>query len=171
MQTNPNWKLHIIYDGPAPDQILSIMESLMKDSRIRFYQSPERYQRYGHPNRRIMLQTIECSSKDFILLTNDDNYYVPRFVEFMFKEVIFNTGIIYCDTVHSHMDYRLHTSELKENFIDLGAFIVRADVAKETGFLYDHFSADGRYAEDCVATCQRRHLKSVKIKKPLFVHN
>jgi hypothetical protein len=171
VQTSVLWKLHVVYDGPAPQRIINIMEPLMQDDRVKFYQSPERYQKYGHPNRRTMLQTLKCDDKDFILLTNDDNYYTPRFVEFMLKEVKWNTGIVYCDTVHSHMEYALHRSELKENMIDIGAFIVRADIAKRTGFKHDHFSADGVYAEECVQTCNQKRLKVVKINKPLFVHN
>jgi hypothetical protein len=171
LQSSPEWVLHIVYDGPAPQGILDIVTPFLSDSRIHFYQSPERYQKYGHPNRRTMLQTIECGSRDFILLSNDDNMYVPRFVEFVLKEVKFNTGLIYCDTVHSHMEYNLHISQLAENFIDIGAFVVRADVAKITGFNYDHFSADGKYAEECMQTCNRMSLKAVKINKPLFIHN
>jgi hypothetical protein len=171
VQTNPDWVLHIVHDGPAPEQIIQIMGTLIKDSRVIFYQSEERYQNYGHPNRRTMLQTIECDAIDYILMTNDDNYYTPRFVEFMFREVKPNIGIIYCDTVHSHFEYTINISSLVENGIDIGAFIVRADIAKMTGFNYDHFSADGKYAEECVTTCTQQHLGFVKINKPLFIHN
>lgn len=175
VQTNPNWVLHIVYDGPAPAGILELVDPFLsgakKDERIHFYQTSQRYQNYGHPNRRSMIQSVVCEPNDFLLLTNDDNYYVPRFVEFMLKEADNRTGIIFCDTVHSHMEYNLHVSQLRENFIDIGAFIVRADVAKATGFNHDHFSADGVYAEECHRTCNARGLKVVKIAKPLFIHN
>jgi hypothetical protein len=97
--------------------------------------------------------------------------YVPVFVEKMLDVVKHNTGIVYCNTVHSHMQYDVHLSELKENFIDIGAFIVRADAAKKTGFNHDHFSADGRYAEECVGTCRAMGLQIIKIHKPYFIHN
>jgi hypothetical protein len=171
VQSNPDWVLHIVYDGPAPQGILDIVTPLLIKDKIIFYQSEERYQCYGHPNRRSMLQAVQCSPHDFILLGNDDNYYVPKFIEWMTKFIDNTVGLVYCDTVHSHMEYDLHRSELKENFIDIGSFIVRADVAKETGFNYDHFSADGRYAEECHATCKAKGLRVVKVQKPLFVHN
>lgn len=175
IQTNPDWVLHIIYDGPAPEKILDIIEPFThghrKDNRIHFYQSEERYQAYGHPNRRSMLQSVQCDPHDFILLSNDDNYYVPVFIEKMIEAIKSNTGIVYCNTVHSHMQYDINVSELKENFIDIGAFIVRADVAKHTGFNHDHFSADGRYAEECYGTCVSKGLKAIKIHKPYFIHN
>ena len=175
IQTCPDWTLSIVYDGEAPQGIMDIVEPFIsgnrKDERIRFYCSEERYQKFGHPNRRSMLQSLKCDLNDFILLSNDDNYYIPVFIEKMIETVKFNTGIVYCDTVHSHMQYDINVSELKENFIDIGAFIVRADVAKITGFNHDHFSADGRYAEECYGTCVSKGLKAIKIHKPYFIHN
>ena len=176
LQSNPNWVLHIVYDGKAPERIVDIITPYMpggnkEDGRVHFYESPERYQKYGHPNRRSMLQAIECDPNDFILMTNDDNYYVPKYVEYMLKAVDNRTGIVYCNTVHSHFEYNLNSSELRENAIDMGAFMVRADVAKQTGFNHDHFSADGTYAEECVRTCQYKGLKMTKVHKPLFIHN
>jgi len=177
VQTNKNWILHIVYDGPPPQDVKNVVapyvdkDSKYYDTRIDFWKSLERYQHYGHPNRRTMLETIPTNPSDFILMTNDDNYYVPVFVDYMLKECKFGVGIVYCDTVHSHADYDVHISQLKENCIDMGAFIVRADIAKETGFNYDHFSADGVYAEECLQTCIRRKLLAIKIKKPLFIHN
>lgn len=175
IQTSPDWVLHVVYDGPAPQRILDIIEPFThghrKDDRIHFYQSEERYQNFGHPNRRSMLQSIQCDPNDFILLSNDDNYYVPLFVEKMTDVIKPHTGIVYCNTVHSHMQYDVHISELKENFIDIGAFIVRADVAKRTGFNHDHFSADGVYAEGCLSTCRGMGLQTIKIHKPYFIHN
>jgi hypothetical protein len=53
----------------------------------------------------------------------------------------------------------------------MGAFIVRADIAKENGFNHDHFSADGTYAEECARSCQRRGASIKKVNKAIFVHN
>jgi len=175
LQTDGRWILHIVYDGKAPEDILDIIEPFIsgkrKDDRVHFYQSVERYQKYGHPNRKMMLQVIECRTDDFILMTNDDNYYVPRFIEFMMKEINGRAGIIYCNTIHSHANYDINYSELRENAIDMGAFIVKADIAKKTGFNHDHFSADGTYAEECLRNCLQRRLKAIKINKCLFIHN
>lgn len=175
IQTNPNWVLHIIHDGPSPQRILDIIgifiDGARKDERIHFYESKERYEKYGHPNRRSMLQEIQADQKDFILMTNDDNYYICRFVEFFLKEVRPNTGMVYCNTLHSLTEYVIHNSTIGQGGIDMGAFIVRADVAKETGFNHDDAQADGFYAGECLARCQRKGLIAVKIEKALFVHN
>ena len=170
-QSRSNWELHVIYDGPVPDNIKNIM-ALYYDERIQFTYSPERNNQYGHPNRKLMLDTvIPHNSKDYVLMTNDDNYYVPLFVEYMLGECKHNTGMVYCDTVHSHGQYNINKSELRENAIDMGAFIVRCDVAKRTGFNHTNFSADGKYAEECHAMCKKMGLKAIKVNKPLFVHN
>lgn len=175
VQTDRRWALHIVYDGPAPQKILDVInpfiEGPRKDPRIHFYESQIRNEKYGHPNRRMMLQSIQTNPGDYILMGNDDNYHIVRSVEFILKEAKPGIGIIYWDTVHSHMEYNLHISELKENSIDMAAFAVREDIAKKTGFNYDHFSADGSYAEECYANCKRKGLKAVKINKPLLVHN
>jgi hypothetical protein len=175
LQSSRAWVLHIVYDGAAPDDILKIVNPFIdgdrKDERVRFYQSAERYQKYGHPNRRAMLQSIKCDPKDFILMTNDDNYHIVRSIEFITGYAKNNTGLIFWDTVHSHMAYNLHISEIGENHIDMAAFAVRADIAQKTGFNYDHFSADGSYCVECANNCKRRGLKIVKVNKPLLVHN
>lgn len=173
VQTNPNWMLHIVYDGPAPQEITNIVAPFIEadKERVHFYQSAERYQQYGHPNRSSMLQSIVTEPNDYILMTNDDNYYVPLFVDFMLASVHRDEGIVYCDTIHSHLAYDLHISELRENHIDIGAFMVRADIAKTVGFNHVHFSADGTYAEECLRYCQKRSINVIKVKKPLFIHN
>lgn len=175
VQTDPRWTLHIVHDGPASERLLSAVQPFVsgdrKDERIHFYQTVERYQKYGHPNRRSMLQNLDVNPNEFILLTNDDNYHIPRSVEFIRAEMRNRVGMIYWNTVHSHAGYDINYSEIRENQIDMAAFCVRADIAKATGFNHDHFSADGTYAEECLRNCVRKGLKAVKINKCLLVHN
>lgn len=170
LQTNPNWVLYIIYDGTPPKEIFDVISSY-EDKRIIFEHTPKRNGNYGHPNRDIMLQQIGGSNTDFVLITNDDNYYVPKFIEYMFNMIDNNTGIVYCDTVHSLLNYTLHKSVLRERGIDMGAFIVRFDIAKLVGFKSIHESADGAYAAECKRYCDNRGMLSKYIPKPLFVHN
>lgn len=170
LQTNPNWRLHIIHDGPAPISIKDIVVSY-RDNRISFCETVEVIGNYGHPNRRTMLESLPSSNKDWVLITNHDNYYVPKFVEYFLDLCDSTVGLVYCNTIHSHYSYTLHYSKLAVSGIDMGAFIVRLDVAKETGFNYTHFAADGRYVEECVDTCKRKNLRTKYIDKFLFVHN
>lgn len=170
LQTNPSWRLHIIHDGPAPIAVKDIVTNY-RDSRISFCETAEVMGNYGHPNRRTMLESLPSSSKDWVLITNHDNYYVPKFVEYFLNLCDSTAGMVYCNTIHNHYSYNLHYSKLTEGGIDMGAFIVRLDVAKKIGFAHVHFAADGRYAVDCKKLCEKIGLQIKYIDKFLFVHN
>lgn len=170
LQTNPNWELAIIHDGRASQDVLDTI-NLYSDYRIIFSESEQRNQQYGHPNRKMMLEKMEMSSEDFVLITNDDNYYAPVFVEYMLREINPNVGMVYCDSVHSHFQYIHHKTQVRVDYIDIGSFIVRIDIAKRVGFGGVAFNADGVYACLCFDTCRKFGLCSAYIPKPLFVHN
>jgi hypothetical protein len=171
LQTNPNWVLHIIHDGPPPREIPAVM-SLYHDFRIQYEETPQVNGNWGHPNRQIMLHKMVLNHRDFVLMTNDDNMYVPSFVGEFLKKARNgeNVGMVYCDTMHSYMEYEILKTQLKENLIDMGSFIVRVDVAKKVGFTHIHFSADGTYAVNCAAQCRSGRLACLYIPKPLFIH-
>jgi hypothetical protein len=171
VQTDPRWELSVIYDGPAPPEIKDIMGLYVGSNKIKFYCSEKRNGNYGHPNRRMMLDKLIGDSEDFVLLTNEDNYYAPVFVEKVLTHATRTVGVITYYTVHSHFDYDIHNPVLTEGGIDMGAFIVRFDIAKTVGFHYDHFSADGVYAQECGVLCKSKRMEVLNIPKPLFVHN
>lgn len=183
VQTCPDWKMYIIHDGPASREELRTVSFYHDDKRIEWYTSAKRYHsketpNYGHPNRRAMLQQIKGKPDDFVLITNDDNYYVPKFIEYFMEMAKPDVGFIYCDTVtriaypdQITLDYKMLFTKIRRSCIDMGSFIVRLDVAQETGFNFDTFDADGIYAEQCNETRAKKGLRAVYIAKPLFVHN
>ena len=168
VQTDPKWEMHIIHDGPAPQEVKNIIPN---DPRVNFYETKQRMKNYGHPNRRYLLNTIAARPNDFILITNDDNYYVPMFVQFMRAEVKQGVGIVYNDCLHNYYSYNVLKSKMQINYIDMGSFIVRADVAKAVGFTSDAFHADGIYAEACAGYCNSHGLLIKYIPKSLMIHN
>jgi GT2 family glycosyltransferase len=183
VQTDQRWELTVVHDGPCSRKVTDTMKLYSKDKRIFYTESIKRYGCYGHPNRAAMLSQLKGEKDDFVLITNDDNYYVPIFVEMFLKEAKNDIGIVYCDMVHSHVKYdteftQLHPVWLREKFIDMGAFIVRLSIAQENGFNNCYnldgtpcFSADGKYAEECNNLAVSKGLKPVHIKRMLFVHN
>jgi GT2 family glycosyltransferase len=174
LQTSPDWTCEIWHDGVAPQEVLDIMARYAHDDRIVLKCSPERYGKYGHPNRRRALNELVGDPKsDFVLHSNADNYYTMNFVEDTLLQVKErkNVGIVMCDCIHSHLRWEYHKSRLFEGGIDLGAAIVRLDIAKQVGFKFDHFSADGAYLEECGRVASRMGLCAVHIQKGLFVHN
>ena len=170
VQTDVRWNLHIVHDGPAPDDIKDII-ALYDDPRITFCETTERHGQWGHPNRKWMLEQLGENSVDYVLITNDDNYYVPKFVEYFLNEGKKTVGFIYCNTVHSYMGYDVLITRVKECSIDVGSFAVRLDMAKKIGFQHMYEQADGRYAEECAVVCLVMKLKLVHIDKPIFIHN
>ena len=171
IQSYSQWQIHIIHDGPAPKEVKDVVDSY-NDARIQYYETPTVNGAWGHPNRKIALKQLSLNHRDYVLITNDDNYYVPDFIRIFMNECRNEfVGFVYCNTVHSYEKYNLFVSKVKENCIDMGSFIVKLDVAKRVGFNHTHLSADGKYAEDCANYCKRRRLRIVHVEKPLFVHN
>lgn len=170
VQSCDKWRLTVVHDGNAPPEIKDIM-GWYHDERISFIETDIVGGHYGHLNRKAFLQKISGDRDDFVLITNEDNYYIPEFVEFFLHECKPHVGMVFCNTVHSYMEYNILLTKVKENHIDMGSFIVRLDVAKQTGFNHIHLSADGRYAEECLQTCHKKGLVAIGINKPLFTHN
>jgi hypothetical protein len=171
LQTDKDWNLYIIYDGPLPPSIKKVMDFFTPDKRIWLFNSPKRLGDWGHPNRKTMLNIIQGFEDDFVLITNHDNYYCPVFVEYMLKAAKQDIAIVYCNTVHSHNNYDTQRSALKLNSIDMGAFIVRYSIAKKVGFNNTSFGADGLYAEECYKYAVDNGYGTVHINKSLFIHN
>jgi hypothetical protein len=170
LQTLDNWKLYIVHDGPASDEMTKMVEPYLSD-KTSFECTPQVNGSWGHPNRGLMLDKLKANDDDYVLITNDDNYYVQKFIEFMLFQTASNVGIVYCDTLHSYLQYAAHKSTIRKNGIDMGAFVVSYPIAKEVGFKSTVFEADGIYAERCGALCKQRNLKMMYIPKTLFIHN
>jgi hypothetical protein len=169
-QTDHRWTLSIVHDGTVPEDIKRVID-YHKDLRVRFDNTPECNGLWGHPNRAMMLDRLAGACDDFVLITNDDNYYVPMFVQLFLEQCRADVGMVYCNTVHSYMKYDILYTRVKENMIDMGSFIVRQSVAKAVGFKHRHEQADGRYAEECATYCNQHRLRVIYIDKALFIHN
>ena len=79
--------------------------------------------------------------------------------------------MIHCDMLHSYTDYGIFKTQPKISRIDMGAFVVRADIAKKVGFNSVRFEADGQYCEEVVKFCGENNYRVLHIDKILFVHN
>ena len=170
VQTNKNWQMYIIHDGPTPQEITDVVTEF-NDERLILCESKVRKGKWGHPNRKMMLDKIPCEPEDLILLTNDDNYYVTTFVDKMLTGMTKAVGMVYCDMLTNYYDYDVVHCVPKVNRIDMGAFVVRADIANKVGFNSVKFQADGEYCEEVVKCCKENNYRVLKIEKILFVHN
>jgi hypothetical protein len=156
-QSYEGWRLDIIHDGPD-----AVMEELVnayaaKDPRIHFEATKERHNDWGHTLREMGLR--DCGT-EWILFTNDDNYYAPRFLQYMFEAIQKdNLDLVLCNMVHSHPnpgkykqdDYHLFDSFPRKNYVDIGNFIIRTAIAQRVGFADHSYAADGEFIDRVMA--------------------
>jgi len=175
VQTNPNWRVYVIHDGPMPKELDVIMALYKDDPRISFQFTEERIECSGFPNRDMMIKKIIGADNDFVMSTNDDNYYATTFVENMIALAEQGVGFVYCNMVHSgHWgpgEYQVIDTKIEVCQIDIGAFAVKLPLAKKVGITTKTAVADGIYAEACLAECNATGLATAKTERILYVHN
>ena len=175
-QTLQNFKLLILHDGPDER-----MQALLEDygqrhrERIGYAFSPVRHNDYGHSLRE---WGITLAQTPYLLITNDDNYYAPRFLEYMFAAIERqNLDVVMCNMIHSHENpgrrrqssYKLFVTHPHKFEMDIGCFIVRTSYAKQTGFRDKTHDGDGTYFEDILQCTPPPRVG--KVARVLFVHN
>ncbi len=167
-QTDPDWHAHVIIDkdDSVPQRDITRMMALLISDKIEVSFTDQRYNDFGHTLRE---RGKNLSKADYIVMTGDDNYYTPNFVEELRRASERDKpGLIYWDMVHSHYGYNFFKCQLGNNQIDMGAFATRNDLAKQIT-LGKEYDADGRFV---VKYLEKFSLKTTyKINKVLFVHN
>lgn len=162
-QTNPNWCANVVIDGENKFSCPLFFEDYPPN--IVFTHLDKRYNDYGHTPREVGKQ---MSTADYVVLTNDDNYYTPNFVDELLKAAVDKPGIVYWDMVHSYYNYSYFKCQPSFNQIDMGAFATRRDMAQSV-HMKTTFAADGLFIDELRAKYPLE--KIVKINKVLFIHN
>lgn len=164
-QENPSWSLTIVHDGPNENLKKSLIsEGYLSDPRINFEQTSIRLGKYGHPIRRKYLQKMPDDG--YVVLTNGDNYYVPRLV----GEILNNgSDFIYWDFKSHHSRYLTGESKLECNKIDMGCVAIKSNIAKNVGFNSVKFAADWDYFNEVIKSNKVK--KIAKIDGVYFIHN
>jgi len=176
-QTAPNWRLKVYHDGPDAE-FDRIMGEFAREAgpRVSYFHSEQRFNDYGHSLRQLALQD---AGGDYVLLTNDDNYYVPRFLEFLTGAIASTQAdVVMFDMVHSHdrpgcrplPAYSYFQTQYSRGNIDMGAAVVKTELARAAGFRDKSHDGDATYFED-VARARGGALSVCKISRTLFVHN
>lgn len=189
-QTEKNWTLLVIHDG-EDEEFLHVMEEfrVVDPLRISYRCSKTRFNDYGHSLREIGLKD---ATGDYVLITNADNYYVPRALHFFneafckrsarfYQRTLEKPDVVICDMVHSHQNpgarrapsYSYFQVSYKRNEIDMGAAIVERKLAQQSGFKDKSFSADASYFEAVLSEKKKMNGKLfiIKIPRVLLVHN
>jgi glycosyltransferase involved in cell wall biosynthesis len=170
-QTHQDWELHIIHDGQN-DNYREWVNSY-KDKRIIYSENIPRQVNYGHPIRQKALQDIKNNiygtDCNYIVITNEDNYFVPTYLQKMiegFKEDIVAT---YCSMLYNQIDYNIMNCTLQLGNIDCSCVMVRKDVACDVGWRSMEHSSDWIYFSDIIQKYGAD--KWIKVGGYLIVHN
>ena len=173
-QTANNWRLKVIHDGPN-EKFTQIMQTFAnaKPNQVEFFCTPFRYHDYGHTLRQI---GIDQAQGDYLLITNADNYFIPKAVEYL-DGVMGRSDVVLFDMVHSHNrpggrdlpPYSYFETDYRRGSIDVSSAIVRTKMAKKVGFQDKSHDGDATYFEDILKSCEP--LSVLKLSQILFVHN
>lgn len=170
-QTVDRWKIHVIADHPPDDVMVKfnkIKEFFKDDERIRFTVMDKRYNDWGHTLRNYGL---EHATEDWVLMTGEDNYYTPIFVNDLLSVATPNVHFVYCDMIHNWTNFQyLHIScKPKWGQIDIGNFIARTEYANQLRLDVKNEQADGKFVEEYIQKFPNGAIRHIK--KPLYVHN
>jgi glycosyltransferase involved in cell wall biosynthesis len=171
-QTVPNWKVHVVLDGYFKE-IDKIHAFFAFDNRIRWTVINGPNNDYGNTPRMYGLQTC---NEDWVVMTGDDNYYSPVFVEEFFNVVDDKTNFVCWDTLLNFTNrdpkYRgIQYTQPFPEYIDLGAFATRPQLARQITYKVKSETGDGEFAQDYVASFCNEQDSYKKIDKLLYVHN
>ena len=153
-QTIQNFQIIFLHDGPHEPTRLIISDLYARHpNQIAYFFTNKRYNDYGHSLREM---GIAMADGDYLLITNDDNYYSPKFIEYMCDEIAQkNLDIVLCDMIHSHQDlglkresHNLLITEPRRYHADIGCFLARTELAKKAGFRDKTHDGDATYLED-----------------------
>ena len=168
-QSNPNWTAHIVADCPEEDVTNRIKEmvTFFNDDRIKLTILPERYNDWGHTPRQYGLDN---ATEEWVIMTGEDNYYVPEFVDLMLKESI-NQHFVYCNMVHNwiNKEYIPIQSILELGSIDIGSFMTKTNLANKIKLRTTEEWADWYFVEEFQKKFKVAKFK--KVNRILYVHN
>jgi glycosyltransferase involved in cell wall biosynthesis len=163
VQTHQTFEVIVVHAGPGPEVKQAVLG--LDDPRIRYLEAPDNPGDYGNSSREYGTQ---FATGDWIGQTNDDNYYVPVYFEWMLSELLRNEAqFAYSNMVHSHYQWLPFETYPAPGRIDAGGWICRADIVKATPWRTKGLvTSDGEYAEALAAKC-----RVVKVPGCLFIHN
>lgn len=170
-QTYSRLRVEVTHDGPARTWLPELIAGAAGASLpCALTYSAQRDGSHGHPHRQAAIERLLRQGAEWILLTNDDNYYVP-----VFLEALLSAGtrkphprVVYCDMLHSHRQWKLFTTRPKAGAIDLGCVLAHKEAVEKVRFDDHSFRGDGIWIEKLVRACRGR---VAHVPLPLFVHN
>jgi len=166
-QRSDMWKVHVVADCPPEGTLDKIIEFFKDDERIKFTILPERYNDWGHTPRNYGL---EHATEEWVVMTGEDNYYMPVFVDNFLDAVDDDTHFVFCNMVHNWTDYQYYAVDCAPSYgrIDIGNFMSRRKYANQLKLRTDIAQSDYLFVEEYLNKFKGT-IK--KVPKYLYVHN
>jgi len=170
LQTHEDWELLLIHDGPDDTELAGLIQRI-DDPRIRFHQTAERHNDWGHSLRALALKWIEQEpiDGDYVVITNADNYYVPGFIEATLPHFGPETVAVCCGMAHDQRDWIAGPPELHFGRIDCGSAMVTREAALTVGWTSRQYAADWEFFQALLARYGKSRIELLP--NTLFVHN
>lgn len=162
-----NWEMIVVTDGPLTPWYEHPASRWLIDGRVQVVQTAESKGRWGHPHRQLGIDRA-LQDADFIGLSNDDNYYVPGYLDQMVYALESQQAdLVLCDYLSHYHGWQVVRTKPEPFHCDLGCWLARAALVKATPWQGAEFTSDGDYVERLAKAAQ----KVVKVDRPLFCHN
>ncbi len=157
-QRHSRWEVIAVTDGPNGDA-RQLVERF-GDARVRLIETAEARGRWGHPHRQLGL---DACGGDFIGISNDDNYYVPGYLEQMvFALESSGADLALCRMLHSYTGWSVTPAGG-----DLGCWLAKQELVRQVRWPGNEFTSDQDHIRALTANAKR----VVEVPRPLFVHN
>lgn len=166
-QTNPNWTAHVVVDSLLPMEYQSVVDWFRFEKRVRFSFIDGPNKDWGHTCRNYGIKDIK---EKWVVMTGDDNYYMPLFVDDFLKAASQpRVNFVFCNMVHNNFNYAPVNCAVGAGRIDIGNAMFLSENLK--GFELDKtdYNADWKLIEHYHR--KYKHEKTLKIEKILYVHN
>lgn len=165
-QTSNDWTAQVISDNTPEEIIRPVINHFSEDSRINFNVLSKRYNDWGHTPRNVGLNH---SKEELLVMTGEDNYYVPTFVKEILKEYKKSSSdIILCDMIHDMSgEYVLVPALPYHSHINMGNCVYCKESIKNQRLEVFRHDADWHFFNTAI----NKGLKYTIIRKVLYVHN
>jgi hypothetical protein len=158
-QRYENWELIFVTDGPNPAAAELVGRS--EDSRVKLIETERPLGRWGHPYRQ---RGIDAAAGEYIGLSNDDNYYVPGYIEQMVNALVQHSALLALSPiVHNYWGWQQVGAGH-----DIGAWIARRELVERTPWTGTDYMSDEHYLTQLHQNAGGR---VTTLDRPLFVHN
>jgi hypothetical protein len=157
-QRYSNWEMVAVTDGPNPDAKDLIAK--FNDPRFRIIETEKMLGRWGHPYRQL---GMEACRGEYIGISNDDNYYVPGYLEQMVFALQQNEAdLAFCRMLHSYFGWNVTDAGG-----DLGCWIAKKSLVEKCPWPGSEFESDQVHMK----LLRSNASKMVEVSRPLFIHN